>query len=106
MRYHTPVGPIRLDFSYNLNPPIYPVNVNYSQSDYLRQPACGRGGALQLLFQPGADILMVIQRTIPCESARAAMQVVCVAAMLAGAICCCRRKLATKVTAHGEERYV
>ena len=23
MRYHTPVGPIRLDFSYNLNPPIY-----------------------------------------------------------------------------------
>ena len=26
MRYHTPVGPIRLDFSYNLNPPIYPVN--------------------------------------------------------------------------------
>jgi outer membrane protein insertion porin family len=30
MRYHTPVGPIRLDFSYNLNPPIYPVNVDYS----------------------------------------------------------------------------
>ncbi len=28
--YHTPVGPIRLDFSYNLNPPIYPVNINYS----------------------------------------------------------------------------
>jgi outer membrane protein assembly complex protein YaeT len=25
MRYHTPAGPIRLDFSYNLNPPIYPV---------------------------------------------------------------------------------
>jgi outer membrane protein insertion porin family len=30
MRYHTPVGPIRLDFSYNLNPPIYPVNVDYA----------------------------------------------------------------------------
>ncbi len=30
MRYHTPVGPIRLDFSYNLNPPIYPVNIDYS----------------------------------------------------------------------------
>jgi outer membrane protein assembly complex protein YaeT len=30
MRYHTPVGPIRFDFSYNLNPPIYPVNINYS----------------------------------------------------------------------------
>jgi outer membrane protein assembly factor BamA len=25
LRYHTPVGPIRLDFSYNLNPPVYPV---------------------------------------------------------------------------------
>jgi hypothetical protein len=24
LRYHTPVGPIRLDFSYNLNTPIYP----------------------------------------------------------------------------------
>ena len=30
IRYHTPVGPIRLDFSYNLNPPIYPVNIDYS----------------------------------------------------------------------------
>jgi outer membrane protein assembly complex protein YaeT len=30
LRYHTPVGPIRLDFSYNLNPPIYPVNIDYA----------------------------------------------------------------------------
>jgi outer membrane protein insertion porin family len=30
IRYHTPIGPIRLDFSYNLNPPIYPVNIDYS----------------------------------------------------------------------------
>jgi outer membrane protein assembly complex protein YaeT len=30
LRYHTPVGPLRFDFSYNLNPPIYPVNINYS----------------------------------------------------------------------------
>jgi outer membrane protein assembly complex protein YaeT len=30
VRYHTPVGPIRLDFSYNLNPPIFPVNIDYS----------------------------------------------------------------------------
>lgn len=29
LRYHTPVGPIRLDFSYNLNPPIYPVLITY-----------------------------------------------------------------------------
>jgi outer membrane protein assembly complex protein YaeT len=32
LRYHTPVGPIRFDVSYNLNPPIYPVNINYSTS--------------------------------------------------------------------------
>jgi outer membrane protein assembly factor BamA len=30
LRYHTPIGPLRFDFSYNLNPPIYPVNINYS----------------------------------------------------------------------------
>jgi outer membrane protein assembly complex protein YaeT len=35
LRYHTPVGPIRLDFSYNLNPPIYPVVYNYSLSPSL-----------------------------------------------------------------------
>jgi len=29
LRYNTPVGPIRFDVSYNLNPPIYPVNINY-----------------------------------------------------------------------------
>jgi len=30
VRYHTPVGPLRFDFSYNLNTPIFPVNINYS----------------------------------------------------------------------------
>ena len=30
MRYHTPVGPIRIDFSYNLNTPIYPIAYSYS----------------------------------------------------------------------------
>lgn len=29
-RYKTPVGPIRLDFSYNLNPPVYPVFYDYT----------------------------------------------------------------------------
>jgi outer membrane translocation and assembly module TamA len=33
LRYHTPVGPIRLDFSYNLNPPVYPVTWNYANPD-------------------------------------------------------------------------
>jgi outer membrane protein insertion porin family len=27
LRYHTPVGPVRLDMSYNINPPIYPVSI-------------------------------------------------------------------------------
>jgi outer membrane protein assembly complex protein YaeT len=30
MRYHTPVGPVRFDFSYNLNPPIYPAIQDYT----------------------------------------------------------------------------
>jgi outer membrane protein insertion porin family len=29
LRYHTPIGPIRLDFSYDLNPPIFPVIITY-----------------------------------------------------------------------------
>ena len=29
-RYKTPVGPIRLDFSYNLDPPVYPVIYDFS----------------------------------------------------------------------------
>jgi outer membrane protein insertion porin family len=32
LRYGTPVGPIRVDFSYNLNPPIYPVFNDYRGS--------------------------------------------------------------------------
>jgi outer membrane protein insertion porin family len=28
-RYHTPIGPIRFDVGYNLNPPVYPVLVQY-----------------------------------------------------------------------------
>jgi outer membrane protein assembly factor BamA len=29
LRYHTPIGPIRLDFSYTLNPPVYPVVITF-----------------------------------------------------------------------------
>jgi len=32
-RYHTPIGPIRFDVSYNLNPPVYPVLVQYGNSN-------------------------------------------------------------------------
>ncbi|MGA8109333.1 MAG: POTRA domain-containing protein [Acidobacteriaceae bacterium] len=35
-RYHTPIGPIRVDFGYNLNPPVYPVLVQYSSETGLK----------------------------------------------------------------------
>jgi outer membrane protein insertion porin family len=53
MRYHTPVGPIRLDFSYNLNPPIYPVNVNYSQSDIYLNQHVGEAAHFNFFFSLG-----------------------------------------------------
>ena len=50
LRYHTPVGPIRLDFSYNLNPPIYPVNVDYSLTDPYGPPVPHVGEANHFNF--------------------------------------------------------
>ncbi len=52
-RYRTPVGPIRVDFSYNLNPPIYPVIYDFNN----KPAACGTGGTLQLLLQHWTDLL-------------------------------------------------
>ncbi len=53
VRYHTPVGPIRLDFSYNLNPPIYPVNINYSLSDPFSDPHVGQASHFNFFFSLG-----------------------------------------------------
>ena len=61
LRYHTPVGPIRLDFSYNLNPPIYPVNINYSISTapgspipgFATQPHVGEAQHFNFFFSLG-----------------------------------------------------
>jgi outer membrane protein insertion porin family len=53
VRYHTPVGPIRLDFSYNLNPPIYPVNINYSQSDIYANQHVGQAQHFNFFFSLG-----------------------------------------------------
>jgi outer membrane protein assembly complex protein YaeT len=56
-RYNTPVGPIRLDFSYNLNPPIYPVFNDYSgtaATDYVgRAPYVGQAGHFNFFFSIG-----------------------------------------------------
>jgi outer membrane protein assembly complex protein YaeT len=51
LRYHTPVGPIRLDFSYNLNPPIYPVTYNYSNPT--APPHVGDSGHFNFFFSLG-----------------------------------------------------
>ncbi len=53
LRYHTPVGPIRLDFSYNLNPPIYPVNIDYALSAPNSQPHVGEASHFNFFFSLG-----------------------------------------------------
>jgi outer membrane protein assembly complex protein YaeT len=53
LRYHTPVGPIRFDFSYNLNPPIYPVNIDYSKSPDYTSPYVGQAPHFNFVFSLG-----------------------------------------------------
>lgn len=53
LRYHTPVGPIRFDFSYNLNPPIYPVIYNYSLSKPGSAPHIGEASHFNFFFSLG-----------------------------------------------------
>jgi len=51
LRYHTPVGPIRFDFSYNLNPPIYPITYNYS--NLAEPPRVGEAPHFNFFFSLG-----------------------------------------------------
>ncbi len=51
VRYHTPAGPIRFDFSYNLNTPIYPVIYNYSSPT--TAPYVGEAGHFNFFFSLG-----------------------------------------------------
>ena len=39
-RYHTPIGPIRFDVGYNLNPPVYPVIINYGATSTSSSNSC------------------------------------------------------------------
>jgi outer membrane protein insertion porin family len=48
-RYKTPVGPIRVDFSYNLNPPVYPVYFDYTGVP----PYVGQASHFQFFFSIG-----------------------------------------------------
>ncbi|WP_254064861.1 outer membrane protein assembly factor [Granulicella sp. S156] len=49
VRYKTPVGPIRVDFSYNLNPPIYPVFDDYTGA----LPYVGQASHFNFFFSIG-----------------------------------------------------
>lgn len=49
LRYKTPVGPIRVDFSYNLNPTFYPVTVTYNG----QPPYVGNSGRFNFFFSVG-----------------------------------------------------
>jgi outer membrane translocation and assembly module TamA len=48
-RYKTAVGPIRLDFSYNLNPPVYPVIYDFNGSS----PYEGQANHFNFFFSIG-----------------------------------------------------
>ena len=53
MRYHTPVGPVRVDFSWNLNPPIYPVTYDATKDINLAKPYVGEGAHFNFFFSLG-----------------------------------------------------
>jgi outer membrane protein insertion porin family len=52
-RYGTPIGPIRVDASYNLNPPLYPEISGYNTSDPTEAPQVGEAGHFNFFFSIG-----------------------------------------------------
>jgi outer membrane protein assembly complex protein YaeT len=53
LRYHTPAGPLRLDFSYNLNTPIFPVIYDYSLTNPASNPHVGEANHFNFFFSLG-----------------------------------------------------
>jgi outer membrane protein insertion porin family len=53
LRYHTPIGPVRADFSYNLNPPIYPIIYDYTTNAMSPNPHVGQAGHFNFFFSIG-----------------------------------------------------
>jgi outer membrane protein insertion porin family len=53
LRYHTPIGPVRADFSYNLNPPIYPIIYDYTTAATSPNPHVGQAGHFNFFFSIG-----------------------------------------------------
>jgi len=61
-RYHTPIGPIRFDMGYNLNPPVFPVLVTYGTGNasnsssltcYAANQCYGQAGHFNFFFSIG-----------------------------------------------------
>jgi outer membrane protein insertion porin family len=53
-RYHTPIGPLRVDSSYNLNPPYFPEVYNYQTSNSATpQPQIGQANHFNFFFSIG-----------------------------------------------------
>jgi outer membrane protein insertion porin family len=53
-RYRTPIGPIRVDMSYNLNPPYFPEVYDYQSSvSNVPQPRTGQAGHFNFFFSIG-----------------------------------------------------
>jgi outer membrane protein assembly complex protein YaeT len=53
LRYKTPIGPIRVDLSDNLNPPIYPIFYNFNGSQPIPQPRVGQAPHFNFFFSIG-----------------------------------------------------
>jgi outer membrane protein insertion porin family len=51
LRYNTPIGPLRADFSYNLNPPIYPVTFSNTVPNF--HPYVGQAPHFNFFFSIG-----------------------------------------------------
>ena len=52
-RYGTPIGPIRVDASYNLNPPIYPEISGYNIANQSSPATVGEGSKFNFFFSIG-----------------------------------------------------
>lgn len=53
-RYRTPIGPIRVDLSYNLDPPYFPEVYDYqSSTSNVPQPKTGQAGSFNFFFSIG-----------------------------------------------------
>lgn len=53
LRYRTPIGPVRADFSYTLNPPIFPVLYDYATESNAASPHLGQSTHFNVFFSIG-----------------------------------------------------